>query len=379
MGSGCTTNNTTNNLFQAPIPDTQVQYKGPSIPALNICTGDLLSEVEAVVLQRIVDYATGKNICIPNIDLTLCKLFASDTVSCCKTDCNQLDDLMVIIFNALCTLYGDFTSLQSLFDALNNGPYNIACLKNLGTNPTLSLIIQELITEFCALQAQVTALAASIPTTSQIQTIIGNFLSTAVNSCNTQLKKTGSGSSIQLTFSGFVPLGGIIPYAGPLTVFDSSGKGLPNTEACGWALANGLNGTVDMKGNVPVGTTNMGGNSLTSITSGATYNLNDTGGLIFAPLVNANIPALAFSGTTSSTTGSVPFYTVSRSHAGTGDNTMGYMCDGSGTSTPCPSAPNSSIPFTVPATSFSGTVGGSGLPHENRMPYRALYYIQRIA
>lgn len=54
-----------------------------------------------------------------------------------------------------------------------------------------------------------------------------------------------------------VPKGGILPYFGSMTSFDATGLGIANTPMEGWAVCNGLNNTMDMRGLVPIGATNV--------------------------------------------------------------------------------------------------------------------------
>lgn len=54
-----------------------------------------------------------------------------------------------------------------------------------------------------------------------------------------------------------VPKGGILPYFGSMANFDATGLGLTGTPGEGWAVCNGLNGTLDMRGLVPLGATNV--------------------------------------------------------------------------------------------------------------------------
>lgn len=54
-----------------------------------------------------------------------------------------------------------------------------------------------------------------------------------------------------------VPKGGILPYFGAMTNFDATGLGIANTAHEGWAVCNGMNGTLDMRGMVPMGATNV--------------------------------------------------------------------------------------------------------------------------
>ncbi len=270
--SGCSSAST-GSLFEK-IPDYKVKYTGVPIPALGICTGDTLLEIEGVLLQKIIDYSTGIGISIPSIDLTTCALFQNEIICCGKT-CTDLPCLMQAYLTALCTLYGDVTTLQQEVGDLLNGPYNIACLSGLGSNPKLTAIIQELILEFCALVTTVNNLQTQLNNLSSGLTgQIGDFLRTHISSCQTQLSITGTGASTQLVFKGFVPLGGIIPYGGATAgLFDSTGLGLSNTEMCGWALCNGANGTRDLRELVPVcaGAGVMGGGTLPSVADGSNY------------------------------------------------------------------------------------------------------------
>lgn len=388
MGSGCTGSN--NDFFQK-IEDFKIKYTGPAINALGICNGDTLNEIEAVVLQKLLDYSTGIGISIPSIDLTTCDLFKQD-LTCCQT-CTDLPCLMKAYLTGLCTLFTDFTTLQNLITTLLNGPYNIGCLSNLGTNPTLNTIIQELIFEFCALVTTVNNLQIQVNNLSSgLNTTIGNFLLTAIQSCNTQVSKSGSGASATITFKGFTPLNGIIAYGGPTTgLFDSTGLGLVNTEMCGWALCNGNNGTIDMRENVPMGAGAgvMGGSGSGPSNIGTPSNYG-MGALVGEPkhiLLTAELPTTSVS---VSGTHSHDLLAVSDAKSTTNISNNIWVIDctttAPGTVGPDSSTPPYNIPMTfggkVLPTTISltgGITGASNTPHENRQPSRALIFIQRIA
>lgn len=80
-----------------------------------------------------------------------------------------------------------------------------------------------------------------------------------------------------------VPTGGIVPYMGSMEYFSNNGLGLVNTPMEGWAICNGLNGTVDLRGMVPFGATDVpsigaadpyagvGGNSVPGTQVGSDY------------------------------------------------------------------------------------------------------------
>lgn len=258
MGQGC--NNSSINLFEKQIPDTQVKYTGEPIDALGICTGDLLSEVEAVMLQKIIDYATGVGISIPSIDLTTCDAFINCTTTCCST-CTDLPCLLECYKNTICTIWGDVETLKDEINTLLNGPYNATCLTGITTTSPLNVIIQELITEFCSLKTAFNVLNTSVSGfITGINSTIGTFLGTHLGSCQgpSVLNLSGSGATTEFKLKGFVPVGGIIPWAGDTVgKFNSTGLGISGTDWCGWAICNGQNNTPNMLGLVPVMATNI--------------------------------------------------------------------------------------------------------------------------
>jgi len=260
MASGCNSGGYSN-LFTNLTPDTGVKYTGPAIPSLGICTGDTLSEVEASVLTAIVNYSTGIGIELPNISMTECNLF-SQYITCCGQGCTDLPCLMDVVFKSLCTLYSDFTTLQTEITSLLSG-YNTACLSGVTSSSTLQQVVQELINEFCTLTSTVAGLSGTIPTTTTINTLIGTYLASHITSCQTGvITVSGTGASTSLAFSGFTPIGGIIMWYPTATVtvaaFDANGKGYINGPACGWQMCNGNNGTPNLCGLSPIGTTDMG-------------------------------------------------------------------------------------------------------------------------
>ena len=259
MGSGCSHN--TSGWFQKMTPDSSIRYTGPSVTALGVCTGDTLPEIEGLLLQKVLDYATGIGITIPGIDLSTgpCAALFVDDVSCCQT-CIDLPCIIEAYYDAICTTYSDVLTLQTAMAGLQ-GPFNVGCLTGVTPNSTLGAIVTELISEFCNLVTAFNTLSTTVGGfTAGINTTIGNFLATHISSCQSQaITITGTGASTQLGFKGFVPIGGILPYGGPANVFDATGLGNANGPCCGFALCNGQNGTIDMTGQTPVGALGLGG------------------------------------------------------------------------------------------------------------------------
>lgn len=276
MGSGC--NSSCGDLFEKRTPDTQVKYTGPAIPSLGICTNDTLDEIEAVILQKILDFSTGKGINIPDIDLTTCEAFI-DCITCCD-NCTDLPCLLECYKNAICRLW-------DLVKEALDGPYNVRCLTGVNSNSKLKAIVQALIDAHCALAAKVATLETALNNlTNTVNNLItnlpgtiGNFLLNHISSCqgNGVVIKTGSGANAQIAFKGFVPVGGFIPYAGTINgKFDAAGNGITGTDMCGWRLCNGEGGAIDMRELVPMGAGQgvMGGGNLASNTSGDNYPVN---------------------------------------------------------------------------------------------------------
>lgn len=394
MGHAC--NAGCSNYFAKLIPDTGVQYTGPAIAALGICTGDYLSEVDAVILQKLIDYSTGVGISITSIDLTTCDAFA-DCLDCCGT-CTDLPCLLNCYKNTICSIFDDLTELKADVAALLDGPYDTGCLTGLATNPTLNQIIQRLILQFCELSAAYNTLQTQVNgITANLSTNIGTFLYNAIGSCQGTgvLNKTGPGASTTFSLKGFVPIGTVMPYAGDMSKFDSSGLGRSGTDACGWAVANGNNGTVNMSGLVPVGTTSgVMGSPVTggSPSSSQPLSYNSTAGEFNHTLTGLQIPSVSVAGSITDPGHDHPFY-FHAEPAQSGNSTQKVNFIGSinawtgSTSTGLAPSGNGSV---GPTTAYIGkattgitlsgaSTGGGGQSHNTMQPYRALYFIQRVS
>jgi hypothetical protein len=69
-----------------------------------------------------------------------------------------------------------------------------------------------------------------------------------------------------------VPTGGILPYFGTMDLFSATGMGQVGTIMEGWAVCNGLNGTVDMRGMVPLGATDVPSSGAPDLYAGVSGN-----------------------------------------------------------------------------------------------------------
>lgn len=387
MASGCTSSSTGGNnsgLFQKLTPDTQVQYTGPAIPQLSICNGDLLSEVEAVILQQILNFQQGVGITFTDIDLTTCDCFTQKVGCCGATVCQTLDCILQAYLECMCEMYSDIQTLKTEVGSMFDGPYDTGCLTGVTSSSKLPAIVQELIKELCAAEAAITSLQTQVTNlTTNLPTTIGNFLAGALQSCQSELSETGSGATYIATFKGFAPIGTIMPFNGNMGDFDSSGRGKTGTEVCGWAIADGRNGTINMKGLFPMGTTDMVGTS--PVTGGTGYPNTTTGGEYLHILSALEIPNIVTSGTVSFSgpIGSLTMY-IGRYKPGDNSGLSATLQPGGDQGTypvSTSSGGYTEIPInaTGGATVTSSSSGTKGLGHNNVPPYRALYFIQRIS
>ena len=396
MGQGC--NQGYSNYFQKFTPDTDIKYTGVPIPSLGICTGDSLQEIESVLLQKIVDYASGTGITIQGIDLTAgsCATLFTDCITCCNS-CTDLPCLLSCYHTAICTIYTEVSNFQAAITSMNSG-YNTACLTGVDSTSNLHAVMQELITEFCNLLSAFNVLNSSMSGfTAGINNTIGTFLLNHITTCtgNGSVIKSGSGSTAQIAFTGFVPVGGIIPFAGPIAGrFDSTGLGISGTDMCSWALCNGNNGTINMMGQVPVGLTSMGGSNPPNLGTLSVTVLGIQQGQNEVTLGAAQVPSLPVSGSITDPGHDHTFnFWRRQGNLNQGGGPDGYMDNtpGGTSYTPSVSPPNAQPSGSLPGAigggvvrSYTGislagaTATGGGGSHTNMQPYTGLYYIQRI-
>lgn len=386
MGSGCNPSSSSFGSVMRPTPDSSIIYTGAPIAALGICTGDTLAEVDATILQKIVSLSQGNGISLSDIDLTQCACFTQQTGDCGNIPCTTLTCILQAYLDCLCSMYTDLQTVKTDMDSIN-GPYNVKCLSGVTSNSTFSAIMQELITEYCNLVTTVAGIETQLDGLN-VSGSVGNFLQTALTSCTGtgNLIKSGTGASFTAAFKGFVPVGAVVPYAG-LTAgkFDSTGLGLTGTDMCGWALANGLNGTVDMRELVPVGVGAgaMGGGTLPSVADGSNYSLNQLFGEAKHILTVDELPSTASPINISDPGHSHGIRAEFTGKSGINEAAWVIKQDIGATGNPPPTEPFQVFSGTnYIQNSFTGISAsisfGKGIGHETRQPSRALYYIQRI-
>lgn len=383
MASGCTSSSSPSLSNCAnPTTDKCIKYTGIPIPSLGICTGDYLNELESIILQNIVAFASGVGIMISNIDYGTCNLF-TQYITCCNASGDvpkSLQELMQVIFSTLCGLDTRLTTVEAFVTGLSTGPYTTTCLAGITGSSTFKQIVQAMLVKICNLDSRVTTLENEFTTlSSTLTTIIGNFLLSQINSCQgpTVLNKSGTGATASLQFAGAVPIGAVIAFDGDLSLFDSNGLGRTGTSACGWALCDGRGGRLNAQGVSIMGATVTGGTT-NPAANGATYSHGTTGGVISVTLTGAQLPAMG-----------VNINDPGHFHGFVGRQDSFRFSTTGGTFAIDAVDPTSTagIPFfsgisgvIAPSTTgITASLAGGGQSHENRSPYIALEWIKRIS
>lgn len=177
---------------------------------------------------------------------------------------------------------------------------------------------------------------------------------------------------------GLNPLGAVQMWAGNIgTSFSGTGLGL--TSMSGWALCNGQNGTIDLRGRFVVGYD----------PAVIDYNAQGKiGGLSTVALVAAEMPIHTHTFTGSAATTAATNVNHTHDYLDTNnqnDTNRGTLQGGAADAnessiTRTTNGANSSLNHTHTFTA-TGTIGaaGGGTAHENRPPYFTLAYIQRIS
>jgi hypothetical protein len=282
-------------------------------------------------------------------------------------------DLFNALIKAACFIEEQVLALEAKFAELEQG-YGIDCLEG-SPDPTSTYeVLQAVINKVCALEDDLAALAIDVDANyvklADLDTLIQAYLDSLPGGSNQNYLKMVPYTAIE--------------YYGPLSNFDSTGKGLA---ALGWDkiyLCNGANGTPDKRGRSPIGAIQGVPSSapLSPVVDPTYGNFNydvwpggnSTNGTNTVTLTGAQIPLHTHPATAIST--STP-----HNHGWTGLYGDGYP-DGSGDRTTTGS-PNSyvrdtqelSVTVTVDTTVTVAPQTSGGQSHANVHPVLACYYI----
>lgn len=352
------------------VSDQCVRYTGNNIPALGIVTGDSLLTVEEKISQYLTPLLTGIGDQITLTSGDVCSLITQYlTAGLVHTS----KDWIKALAKGECNLQGQITSINGVIATLN-ADYTIGCLTGVTASSDTHDIVQAIITKLCSTATSLTALTTDVNTNyvklSELNTLIAAYLATIAPVITQQYQKMVPFTAVE--------------YYGPLSNFEltgpTAGKGLANL---GWDkiyLCNGLNGTPDKRGRVPIGAIQgVPGGTLDNavnptIAGNPNYGIGDGGGANTVTLTVQQMPSHTH--TASTTSVSDPHSHSLPNTYGEGGN-AGHIASG-GTGIEAPMI-DPTGPATVNITS-STTVqnAGGGQSHPNIQPVRACYFIMYI-
>lgn len=334
------------------VSDQCVQYTGPAIPLLGICIGDSLSNFEAAIAAEVIGILDGTGIEPANV--TVSCTFLQDIIGASSP---TLSNLLQMLVTASCTL-------KEFVDVINaqigsNPVFNPSCLTGLPTNPTRDDILQATVNLVCSINTTVNAIPTTYVKNSDLTTLVTQI----VNNIN------GGGGTVVQNYTKMIPYTAFA-YFGPLSNFDAGGIGISSLGFSKIYICNGSNGTPDLRGRTVVGAIRgVPGGVLDAAVDPANNNpnwaLNDR--------IGANTETLSIP--------QMPIHTHSVNDPGHKHQSRyrQNMAPQSGSSTQCWA--NLNDQFIDTTTAFTGITlqtAGGGQPHNNIQPSYGAYYIMYI-
>lgn len=251
------------------VSDRCIRYTGEEI--LGACAGDSLYEVLQTVLTQVNNQASGTGISISGLSVSA----SCSILSGIGTD-KSISNILQVYGDAICALKTSVTTLSAPGAAVS---YDTKCLDGLTASSKESDILQSLINKVCTLNTTV----GSVPTTYVTKAEVCDLV-----------KNCAAGTTDQI-YSKLAPYVAY-EYYGPLSNFDASGKGLSakgydKLYLCVGQVVNGFQ-VPDKRGRVAVGATaGMPGAALDAELSGKSWNLRQKFGTTEETLTIAQMPA----------------------------------------------------------------------------------------
>jgi microcystin-dependent protein len=342
----------TNNCPQI-LPDSCIVYTGDDIPALGICNGDLVSEVEKVIIDKLLTVIDGTGITLSEVTLENCTWLKGQL-----SGEQNLSTILQLLIDSQCTL-------KDLIDDLATDivTFDTLCLSDLPDNPTPNDILQEAVRVLCNIKTTVDAIPSTYVKISDINSYISNYIT--------------SNSSVTNYYTN-IPAKVALPYFGDLSKFDNTGKGIESQGFKNIYICNGQYGTPDLRGRAVVGAVkNIPGGALDSevdptllANAGTNYAINDRFGKSYVGLTINQVPAHSHTITDPGHTHTVTLKSMNFDDKGT---------SGSDLTGPDTSA-NSTRSYTTSSTTTGITIDSTGgsQTHENRQPSMAAVWIMAI-
>lgn len=244
--------------------DNCVFYTGVDVPELCIKKGDSLAQVEDSLIKAIQLLATGEGTQLDTIIIDNTTL--EDILNGKEPNVNN-------IIQALIT-YSE--SLEDRIEALEGVvdlpiTVNAPCL-TLPSNPTKDDILKATAEKLCTINTSVNSIASNYVKATELCDLVADCIE-EINS-NPSTPSDPSGVQEYTKMPKYAP----IAYLGPLSVFDSTGKGIASQGYDKVYICNGNNGTRDLRGMTLIGAnTNISGGVLDpSVDPAATGNAGYT-------------------------------------------------------------------------------------------------------
>lgn len=361
------------------VSDQCVKYTGVDVPILGIQNGDSLSYVEQTLIGFLTSTLDGTGIKIDIPQNIICQLVSKYLPTCGDI---TVVDLITALIKAACDLQAQVTNIANDVNAIEadlnalEGPYDVDCLTGVTSTSGTHNILQAVINKLCAFIINVETNYVQL---ADIDTIIAEYLASIPTSTK--------------VYSKMVPYVAV-EYYGSLSYFDVTGAGSGDWEKI--YICNGLNGTPDKRGVVPVGAVvGVPGGPLNPAVNPAVSPFNPSysvGGPVVGSnsvlLTNNEIPSHTHPNTLTfvnpdhthltvggNTSNSPITATTSIANAATyGGNTSYQLAQGVTPATLGLTSPSKSD-LTITLT--NAAVGG-GLPHANNQPALACNYIMYI-
>ena len=356
------------------VSDKCVRYTGETVPALGIESGDNLLVVEQSLINKVVSFLDATGISI-TIDLDAYCELVTKYLPPCFPECGNPSalDLFTALVKAACDLQGQVDVVAADIATLN-ADYNVDCLSGVTSSSDTHAVVQAVITKLCALGLDLAALALDLDTNyvklADLNTLIQAYLDSIVPG--------------DQYYTKMVPYTAV-EYYGPLGYFDITGAGIAADGFDKIYLCNGLNGTPDKRGRVPVGAiVGVGGGALDAAVDpiyagNPNYAIGDGGGANQVILNTTQIPAHSHPIiVTDPGHEHAPGSSIFRGNRTT-DDSGGTQCVATQltNSDPALTAAEYTANTTTGITASVSNTGG-GLAHANIQPVRACYYIMYI-
>jgi len=371
------------------ISDDCVRYTGADIPALGIQTNDPLSAIENILITRVVSFLDGTGIDITINPAYYCELVSQYLPGGTPT----LVDVLSALVRAACTTQTEIDIIDAALVEIN-GSYAVDCLTGVDSSSTTHQVVQAIITKLCEVSADLNQLILDVP---------ANYVKIADLNALIQAYLDSIVPGVTQYSSRMIPYTAV-EYYGSLSNFDGTGAGISANGFSRIFLCNGLNGTPDKRGRVPVGAiVGVPGAPLDSsvdpnISGNPNYALGDAGGVNQIVLNTSQLPPHTHSTTVDSTSivdehGGHQHYVSALGQGSTALDSSHTLCQDAAlegnssynfqnsTSSVANTGKTNKVPtgITVATTVVvTNASTGNGTAHANIQPVRACYFIMYI-